>query len=450
MAYLEARAGIARAGVTYGGWAAPRWTITVAGTTRTTDILHQGFTIRRGINSPVATMRFRAVGWVPATGSRVIVQYSTPNEWLFSGTLVRRTYRLQYGLTAIYDCEVVSDAWLLDLRRPYGVMSGRGLRPALEWLRANWAEDFRIGSVPSSLADVPDASFAGDRRPSEIISGWVAQNANTYWRIRPDRTIDVFTAATLPDGNGLTIINGTVIGEFIEQADLAQIVTRVTALGPATVTTAAVSAGATSVPVADCSVFSGDGGFAVVAGGLTNYIARSAASGAGTLTLDTAFGVDVPAAAPIAFASIQTDLDAVSDLSTLLDGNGTAEQWLVDAGTTPAAVVKQAIAFLGSANEETSTIRYRTTERRVAPGQAVIVNITVPVTLAKTYVVTEVETVVRAGRDTATRADLWHTVTAVQYDLNIWSRMFYSTPPTAAQPYTGPLTPPGFLSGVRH
>jgi hypothetical protein len=131
---------------------------------------------------------------------------------------------------------------------------------------------------------------------------------------------------------------------------------------------------------------------------------------------------------------------------------GQAERWLLDPTTTAAGATTRAIAVLSAYNTGTSVIRYRTTERHVQPGQAVIINITAPITLADTYVITDVVTTARAGRTTTSRPDLWHEVTAVQVDLNIWSRMFYGMAPTqaAALVATYPVTPPpGFLSGVR-
>lgn len=453
MAYLEARAGIARAGVTYAGWAEPRFTITVGGTAQTANILHDSFVVQRSIRSAAATMRFRCVNFTPTLGQRVEVLGCTPNERLFSGAIVRRTQRIQMGLTAIYECEAVNDIWLLDFLQPYGVMGPRGLRQALEYLCTTWAPDFRVGFVASGLANVPTTTFTGSRRPSDIISDWVSTNDGAYWRVRPDRTIDVFTASTVPDGNGLTIINGTAVSAFSEMSDIAQITTQVASVGQTTTLTSAYRANASTLSVAECAIFDPAGGKVLAPSGVGIYSAVSAASGAGTLTLTTALTTDLAADTPVAYLNIQGDLTAISDLSTALAvTNGTAERWLLDPSTTYAAATARAIAFLGANNEAASTIRYRTTERRVEPGQAVAVNITAPITLAATYVITDVETTIRSGRQTSLRADLWHQVTAVQRDLPIWSRLFYSTAPTvgarqaAALPVT---TPPGFLGGVR-
>jgi hypothetical protein len=378
-------------------------------------------------------MRFQARGWVPALGQRVTVLYCLPDEYLFAGTIVRRTRRIQVGLTTIYDCEVVSDAWALDFKRPYGVYGGRGLRPALAELLAASAPNFRCGFIPSTCADVPVTTCAGDRRLSDIINGWVSLTANANWRIRPvSRAIDVFTAANLPDGNGLAVLNDTNISDLTETSDLSQVATKVYSVATGTVTTAAARAGGTSLPVAECGVFAAlvaSTGSVLLPRGIATYTARSAASGAGTLTV-TALPWDVPEGTPVAFVKILADASATTALATLTGLDGVAERWLLDPTTNAAGATTRASAVLAAYAEGTSVVRYRTTERRVQPGQVVVFDITAPITLADTYVITDVVTTPRGGRTTTSRPDLWHEVTAVHVDLSLWSQLKYgSTPP---------------------
>jgi len=462
MAYLEARAGIARAGVTYGGWAAPRFTITVGGTVRTTEVLRDGFALQRALNAPGATMRFRATDWTPVPGQRVAVQYCTPNETWFGGFVARRTMRVQAGVPTIYDCEVVSDVWLMDFLRPYGRVHATGLRPALEWLLGRFTDgnpDFTVGSVPSTTADIAETLLDGSRTVSQVITDWVTQTDGAYWRLCPvRRAVDVFLVSSLPDSNGDTLIDNSAVSQLVVQHDIAQVATRVRCVNGGSQITATASLGATVIPVEDCSQFlstvpagSGTVAYALYSPhGTQGYTGTTAASGAGSLTAPS-IDEEYPQGMTVRHGIAVTDTAASEALSLVMDAHssaGIAERWLADDAAKADACMARATGYLSQSGSATATLRYLTTNRWVTPGQAVIANITTPETVAGTFVVASVVTTPR-GRGTATRADVWHEVTAVQIDRTMWARLFYSIPPTpaAAIVATYPINtmPPGFL-----
>ena len=114
MAYLQARSGIARSGVTYAGWTPFSPEFRVSGTVRAP--LFEDFEIQETLDSSPGRMTFRANAAVyhPAVGSSVTFAWAKPNGYWFGGTLLHRTYRLDKHGGAIWICEATDNTWLMD------------------------------------------------------------------------------------------------------------------------------------------------------------------------------------------------------------------------------------------------------------------------------------------------------------------------------------------------
>lgn len=205
MAYLQARAGIARAGVTYAGLSYPTVKVTIAGTDRTTNVLYKGFGITQNLDGQ-ATARLVVSGFTPAVGNEITVTYRTPNEYLFSGTIMRRRYRAN-GQLVWWELDCGDYRWLLDRYALVNASySSCGKNTAIARILGftDPASGFAIGRVPSSLGDI-DATgitFTQDRVSDAI--GRVCDMAGAHWYIGHDKQISAFVDDD-EDGNPLAL-----------------------------------------------------------------------------------------------------------------------------------------------------------------------------------------------------------------------------------------------------
>lgn len=115
MAYLQARAGIARSGVTYAGWTPPAVKVTINGTDRTSSVLAEEWAITLRRDAP-PSFTFRVKDFTPTLWHDVVVYYATPNDYLFAGTLLQVEAAPVAPNSSVlqWSCMAVGYEWLIN------------------------------------------------------------------------------------------------------------------------------------------------------------------------------------------------------------------------------------------------------------------------------------------------------------------------------------------------
>lgn len=329
MAYLQARANIARAGVTYAGYTTPNVVVYLAGTDRTSSILMDGFSItNRSQNTPATCECAMSVNaTTPVVGNDLLVTYATPNMYLFGGTILQAEARpfnavsnkVRWHCTASgYDWQM--NRYDLVLAEYYSTGVGTILADILYRFTDG---GFRVGYCPESLGNL-SMTFTYETVTGAITRLASACGEGVVWRLTimsaTDKVIDLFD--TYPETALDTLAAADVIVERLTyRPDLSQVRTRSIQRGAGSTLAEAAAAGATSITVEDTTPFLDAGGQAQAGRSLITYTGRSVGSGLGTLTGVTGLLYDVPAQESIDLVVITTDSAAATALATRLGGS---------------------------------------------------------------------------------------------------------------------------------
>jgi hypothetical protein len=386
MAYLQARAGIARSGVTYAGWTPPSVKCTINGTDRTSVVLRENWKLTMRADGAPATFEFQTKTITPVLGQDVRVYFATPNDYLFAGTLLQRQSEPQADTSTLlkWQCTAVDYQWLLNrydqVLRKY---VNRGVGTIAADLLASYTNGgFRVGYCPSSLGNL-DMTFRFDTVWGALQR--LAKAVDAFLELTPERIVNIYQ--TYPEAALATVTQATVLqksGLFAD--DLTQVRTRTIFEGIASQATAAVNAGASTIPVADLSPFSASGGTVRHDVSLITYSGIDTASRA--LTGCSGILDDIAVNDEIAVIATDVDASATTALATTLGGglSGQATHYLKDGRLSLAEATARAAADtsrLGGALQDTS-FTYKTPQRYVRAGRSVTLNITAPLTLSGT------------------------------------------------------------------
>lgn len=391
MAYLQARANIARAGVTYGGWAPSDFTFTVGGTERTP--LVRGFMIEERLDDTPGVCTFEAQGYTPTCGQTVTFAWTTPDAYWFAGTLVRRQMRLDPNEIPIWKCTALDYTWLLNR---YSKVTAQYRNLGINSILARVLTDFTnggflVGYCPSSLGTL-DAFDCEDEDVSAVLSR-LAAAANAYWYIDPWKR--VYLAATFPYGNSLTITESNVFRNVEYDEDLTQLRNATIVYGRQTQTTALVSGGATTVSVEDTRGFSPTGGTARAGQNVITYTGLSANSGPGTLTGCTGIVYEIAQGDPVTLRRRTDDVTAQTALATTLGGglSGIVVHVINNSLLNDSEADLVADTDVAAFKDVPNGIAFDITDRETAIGKIVTVSVTNPITISDTFRVQSVSIV---------------------------------------------------------
>ena len=386
MAYLQARSGIARSGVTYCGWTPPSITCYVGGVDRTANTLHGGWTLTTRSDGTPSTLAFVAKGFTPALGADVKICYATPDDYWFGGTLAQMTALVQSDTRVWWQCTAVGYQWLLNRYDPvlaqYASTSAGTIIADLLYRFTDGG--FKVGYCPSSLGNLT-IQFTYEQAWDAIVR--VAKAVGATPRIRPERRIDVYV--TYPETAPATVTEDSfLLDSFAYAKDLTQVRTRVLYEGRGTVASSAVAAGATTVPVSDIGMFP-DSGSAVSGRSQFTYSGRSAMSGAGSLTGCSGVLYDIAADDEVKLVVVSTDAAATTALATLLGGglSGQATAHVQDGRLSSSEATARAsaeLATFGGALEEAG-FTYVNHVRHARAGMPVTLAVATPVAVAGTF-----------------------------------------------------------------
>lgn len=423
MAYLQARSGIARSGVTYAGWTPPSFTLWVNGVAvlplYDSWVLTDQFGAR-----PTLTFKLRTT---PVQGHDVKLTYATPNEYWFGGTLLQREVTpFKAGASnLIWTCTAVGYAWLLDR---YDLVLARfasmGANVLVARLLAEYTNGgFRVGYVPSTIGDI-DMEFSFDTVSAALARIGAAVGSTP--RIGFDKVVDV--CATYPEAALPTVTEAQIlVGSLHYKEDLTQVRTRVlVAVSGSTVATAAGSGSAT-LTVENTANFAPAGGLVRVGPNLITYTTRSTASGRGDLTgitgltHDVAVGDAIQAVVETEDTSAQTALAAVlggglSGLAThYVEYDGRLNRAIANRSITEAALVGQEQLDTFSTQLPELTFTYTTPQRHLRAGRLLTVSITDPFAVSGTFLVQRVTTTLRGDQVGGTKVAVFQTVDASRF-----------------------------------
>jgi len=393
MAYLQARSGIARSGVTYCGWTPPVMRVYIAGTNRSANVSSEA-TLTLSADAP-ATFSFMVEGITPAVGSDVLLTYTTPNEYWFAGTLLQ-VKAAPEGVTSAslrWHCTAVGYEWLLDrydvIRAQY---RSTGVGTIVADILSQFTDGgFRLGYCPMSLGNL-DMDFTFETVYRALVR--VATAVGARVEITPNRRVNIFT--TYPDAATATVTNAKVQAPtFSYTQDLTQVRTRVLYQGMGTTAIMTVGAGSTTIDVADTGPFSSSGGYAVSGRNLITYTGISVGSAAGQLTGVTGIDFDITEGDPVDVLAIETDSAADTALAALLGGSlsGQATAYLQDGRlslTEASARAQQDLATFGGALEDVS-FTYVTPVRHLKVGRTLTLNVTSPLTVSGDFTIRAIQ-----------------------------------------------------------
>lgn len=386
MAHYHARANVCRAGVTYAGLADHPIAVTIGGTDRTSAMHYNEFRITTSLDGSPSTCAFLVSDFAPTVGHTVTITMG--GELIWGGTLTERRARVEVlpSGTTIWACQAIDWTWLLDryarvfLTIGDGTSANTAIRRVLNGF-TDPASGFRSGYMPSSLGTVDRLEFSGDTVSNAIRR--ICASAGCYSRLRPTKAIDAFT--TLPTSNALTLATGSDARQMVYEQSFSQVRTRTYYAGGGSATTALVSAGATTIPVEECALYTGTQ--VLVGGDVIAYTGRSVASGPGSLTGVTGVDYEIPQGAEVKVLAQADDTTAQTALATLLGSSqsGIAVGWFSDGRLTQAEVDGRATADVQAFKSAIPALSFTTSQRWHEPGKTVAVSITNPFTISDTF-----------------------------------------------------------------
>jgi hypothetical protein len=395
MPYLPARSGLARSGVTYTGWSQQTFRITIGGTTRTTDIssVTGSGSVSNQLDQP-SRCEFTVVsGTAPVAGQPVVVTRATPNEHMFSGSILSvRAQSFNQTTPTLYHCSCADLWWLLNRRlvtKQYRDLSANAI---LADIVGNYTVGgFTVGYAPETLGTI--AAFDCTLEPAgDAIRRLAKACGGAYVDIDPERHITM--AATFPVGNAPSLDDDSPLVQPTLTRDVSQTRTTQYIIGGSTRALGPSDPGVTTIAVEDTGRFrSTAGGFALVGQNIVTYTGKSTANGNGLLTGCT--GINYLISEGDTVSVLETDsLGSTAGLGAILggsDADGVIQDAFsldgLDATAADAAAVNEVDVF----GTNVATLEYGISDDRYTRvGQVATVAITDPMTISGTFTVQNV------------------------------------------------------------
>ncbi len=412
MAYLQARSGIARAGVTYVGVSWPTCVVYINSTAR--RVMRRDFKItQRADGSPdVFEFWIRDSIYTPVVGNDIKVTYATPNDYLFGGTLTARTIQpMRPGTThLVWHCVAIGYRWLMDryevaLAQYYN----RGYREIVSDLLARYTDGgFRVGYIPSAFGNI---TIGFDLEPLSDCLDRLAKSQNALWEVTAERIVNMYTS--YPDA-ALPTITQANASRFGYTEDLSQIRTRVRVRGIGTAADGRTASGATILAVEDTSVFPAIG--TVQAGtNIVSYTSLSTSSGPGNLLGCAGIVIDIESGTPVNLLVTAIDAAKQASLATRLGGglSGQATH-VISEDATSSEATNRATSDLGTFGTPLPDVNFSTKFRYLKPGRPVTISVTDPASISETLTIQEV-TITPSGMVQGAIVDVWRHALASRY-----------------------------------
>lgn len=173
--------------------------------------------------------------------------------------------------------------------------------------------------------------------------------------------------------------------QVTSQVDLSQVRNRIFIRGAGSSTTDTVGSTSTTIPVADTSYYSTNGGQVFVEGQVLSYTGVSTAEGPGNLILNGTVGEEINSGAPVSLYLMVEDKASQAEMGLIeLDFNGRPtdgvhEYVIIDGSLeTPYQMFTRGMAELELYSRTITTVRYSTRDPKTRPGVMVHISLTNP------------------------------------------------------------------------
>lgn len=426
---LQARSGIARAGVTRCGWSPPLVRLYIDGIDRTSLVLGEDWELTIQSDQP-STLAFRIKNFTPTTGKDVRLVFAAPDEYIFAGTIVQIEAHPAGPGSAylIWSCMAVDYRWLLDrYDRVFASYESVGANVIVHDILSRFTDGgFKKGRVSSALGNLT-IGFEFATVTEALLE--IASAVNGYLEITPYRRVNILGGSELAQVSALT--QSQVLTESLTfREDLTQVRTRVRVRAAGGTVVAAAPATNGLIEIDNPNNFSGGGGQAVCDRNLITYTGiiqtlilpedpdppppRYFLSGV------TGIVYDIPAGAAIDVLVTVTDSAATTALASRLGGglSGQATFILSESGIAKDAASTLASSDLArqSAPLNELQFQYKTLQRSLqnAVARQMTVSITDPMIVSGTFRIQMIKWI-RRGPIGGKNAEWFQEVTAAPW-----------------------------------
>lgn len=422
MAYLEARAGIARAGVTYAGLSDPYFKITLGGLDRTAYVEYDGFTITHRLDGASSCV-FTVFSLTPVIGLEVRIMYARPDEFVFVGTIlsIECSPVDANGLHVRWHVTAVGEEWLLDrYDRVTARYASRGVGTMLADILYRFTDGgFRVGYCPSSLGNLSmDFTF-------ETVVGAINRIASAvdgFWDVH-DRVVNLYS--TYPDAALPTLGNSSAIHRLRYAEDGTSLVTRKLYRAQGSAAVSDSGAGSATVSLEDVGPFNASGGSATAGQQVFTYTGKSVGAGTGALTGVSGLVDDIESGDEVSILVDVEDAAAQATLAAMLFGatpgvlSGQATDYHADGRLSESEATARATADLSAFSSPVKALEYSDTNRYVRVGRVVTANLTDPLVVSGTFRVQAIQIAPRGRVALGSGVDLWRRVSASRVTRNL-------------------------------
>jgi len=392
---LDARAGVARFGVTRSGDFDQSFVIAIAGTDRTQKVWSQNSQIEDVQGADPNTFRATSRGFAVTEGQEVKVYNGGVDVGIpyFCGHILeveptskRKADRVAYRFVA------TDYTWLLDQGALItGVYVGIGVNTLVRRLITSFAPSgFTAGYLPSSLGDIDRMQFTNESFTDAMTRIADRVDGGALWSCDYRKVISMWpTSEEDPHcmGSTETVVDTDAHREPTYRVDLTQVRTRVICEGGGSNTTSQVLANATAIPVDETGWYRSSGGTFRAGLVIGTYTGVSAASGPGSLTGVSFSGVasDIPQGEQVVVRTQADDVAAQTALASLIGGDGVAVRYISDGRLSLGECEKRASAELENYGAQIREFGYATDDAiNLVSGRNVAVNVTKPATVNTT------------------------------------------------------------------
>jgi len=403
MAYHQARFGVCYVGAVLSGVSDRSITLSIGGTSRGANIVKgTGFTIEQRLDGAWSA-RFYVTGFTPALLSDVLITFRVPDQYVFSGLIMRVRVAAQRGQRAVWEIECQDYTWLMNryavVRASY---RSQGIPTILRRIISSFtdpASNFRVGYAPSTLGNIDETGiqFDGDTVGAAIDK--LADIAQAYWLIRrfgAYRVVDMFTTYW-PNGNSVNLTQTSDFDSVSYGEDATQLRTKAEVIGKPTTAPIGSAKGATTVAVADPSNFSPTGGTAKVGTQVFTYTGYTTTTDPVTGDIigqlegvvgevgGSGLDEDIAVGEYVKVVGTNEDATAQASIAALLGGGqsgvviSTSAQ--PDASQTAADDLAESDVDVFSGSSPLKSFEYRTRNPFVTPGKTLSVTLSDPITV---------------------------------------------------------------------
>jgi hypothetical protein len=267
----------------------PKQILSINGTLRTNSFDRLSWAVTDRGRGQGKTLSIEVFGFTPAVGQSIILGAGSLWNYLFVGTITRvrqtrRTLndgRVVYALTC---ADAVYDLGALKVTARYASESATTIATDLI---SSFATGFTSVHVQPGLATLDEIQFTMQTLPSALQQ--LCDRIGGAWYIDDLQDLHLYVGSETVAANPETITenNKHLRSGFTYEADIEGLKNRVLVEGRGSTVTTPVTAGFTSIPVEDVSMFQESGGEVKLEARRCTYTGKSAMDGEGSLTAGT-------------------------------------------------------------------------------------------------------------------------------------------------------------------